>query len=457
MSKVIIFGTGKIYSDYQEILEASDIVAFVDNDIRKQGKYINGIEIIAPSKIENLEYEYIVIATVYYKEVYNQLKSLRISERKILSYVELYQLGDYIYQAKLYFKEEKVEYYQKEKVVLFTQTLSLFGGPIVMLYMAYIYVKLGYEVIIVSREDGPLRYELEGSGILLIIDSFNCVQNDAYKQKMANAKYLVFNTNYFAYLIPEFYKINKNIIWWLHEPNTIYNICYKKEFDEYFKKIKIYAVSDVARTAFYDTIGMFDIDLLPYVIPDQTNKAIVDIKSHPKLKILIVGGVCEAKGHDILIKAIESLDDNEKEQVEILMAGKLAKEGSELFIKCIELEKQGLIKCMGVVDREKMQELYNRIDIVVCASRAESFPVAVVEAMMNSRISIVSDNAGICEYIEDRSNGLIFKKEDAIGLRNCIRWCLEHRDEVKYMKVSARNTYEKFFTMDVFKCRIENM
>jgi len=91
-SKIVVFGTGDI-SDYcmkhfkTRKDKSVEIVAFVDNDTKKQGEFFYNREIISPEQLKNVAYDYIMIASdKYYREFYIQAIQLGISERQIINY-----------------------------------------------------------------------------------------------------------------------------------------------------------------------------------------------------------------------------------------------------------------------------------------------------------------------------------------------------------------------------------
>lgn len=90
--KAIVFGaTPSAKTLYEEIKKKYDIVAFTDNDAKKQGGGIYGTPIIAPSDIGNLSYdEIIIISTSAMETIKNQLLEMKIPEHKINTrYIDL--------------------------------------------------------------------------------------------------------------------------------------------------------------------------------------------------------------------------------------------------------------------------------------------------------------------------------------------------------------------------------
>lgn len=74
MQKIIVWGTGKGAEKAVNIPEDPvDIVAFVDNKEAKQGGKFQGKPIIPPSDIRKYEYDKIVICSVYFNEIKEQI------------------------------------------------------------------------------------------------------------------------------------------------------------------------------------------------------------------------------------------------------------------------------------------------------------------------------------------------------------------------------------------------
>lgn len=55
--RIIVFGTGKMYARYKEKLNEMNIVVFLDNDIGKQGTFLDGRLIERPENIVKYDYE----------------------------------------------------------------------------------------------------------------------------------------------------------------------------------------------------------------------------------------------------------------------------------------------------------------------------------------------------------------------------------------------------------------
>ncbi|MCE2571537.1 glycosyltransferase family 61 protein [Motilimonas eburnea] len=89
--KVFIFGTGAGgVNFFKEHQSKFDVIGFIDNNNDKQGKKIFGRLVYAPEQALSIDFEKIIIASDYYKEIFIQLtQSLKIDEEKIVNFFDI--------------------------------------------------------------------------------------------------------------------------------------------------------------------------------------------------------------------------------------------------------------------------------------------------------------------------------------------------------------------------------
>lgn len=92
--KVILFGTGKVYTVFINIYNKKkvEIVGLVDNNKSKQGKVADGVKIYAPEKVKELDYDLVIITTAYVDQVKKQLTVLGIENEKIKNFYSIYTM-----------------------------------------------------------------------------------------------------------------------------------------------------------------------------------------------------------------------------------------------------------------------------------------------------------------------------------------------------------------------------
>ncbi len=86
--KILIYGMGKIFHDYESIIDWSSVVAIADKKATGTESYRTGIPIIAPQQIEDYEYDFLVIvSTKFFESIKNELIGIYcVPESKIVSW-----------------------------------------------------------------------------------------------------------------------------------------------------------------------------------------------------------------------------------------------------------------------------------------------------------------------------------------------------------------------------------
>lgn len=104
-SNIIIFGASRLGKLAKEYLEIScKVVAFCDNNINKHNTIFEGIEVISPEKLKNYcekKNILIVIASMYYREITDQLLEMRIHKDDIKIFENRINSYDYNFNNKL--------------------------------------------------------------------------------------------------------------------------------------------------------------------------------------------------------------------------------------------------------------------------------------------------------------------------------------------------------------------
>lgn len=107
MQNIIIFGTGL---GAEKVLNSIDfekykIIAFLDNNEKKQGQIFHGITIKSPNDLSGMEFDYIIICSVYFKEIQKQL-------------IIDYKINPSKLKNNLFFvKERLVNYYKTQQFI----------------------------------------------------------------------------------------------------------------------------------------------------------------------------------------------------------------------------------------------------------------------------------------------------------------------------------------------------
>ena len=451
MNNIIIFGTGLYYEKRKQHFDNDNILFFLDNDKRKIDTYIDDVLVISPEKIKenNIEYDYIVIMSVYYEEMMCQLSKLGIPENKILRFpVYLNYVGRE--PSSIYYKMEESSCYTADNklVTLVSHALDLTGAPMVLFHLAKVLKKNGYFPIVMCNVDGPLRKTIVEAGIHVIIDPTIAINNFLIWNLLMNSQFIVVNTIVQYQLIKELNGCRVPVIWWIHEVKLNYDKLAEMGVKPFKlgKNIFAFGVGRVAQKVFYDYFG-YGIGLLTYGLPD-TNE-------DKKVVFAIIGTVMPRKAQDIFIKAIEKLPNGMQDKAEFLIVGQLNM-SEKNYVKEIQSKAKEIhnLEIIKPIAPEDMREFYKQIDVVVCPSREDPMPVVLVEGMMHEKVCITSDATAISDYITDGENGFVCKKEDEEDLAKKMTWLIQNKSRIGEIGSRGRQIYLNYFSEDIFSKNI---
>ena len=187
------------------------------------------------------------------------------------------------------------------------------------------------------------------------------------------------------------------------------------------------------------------------VVPNIVETERFDVAPYPESKITHIGflGTLNqpVKGLDILLRALAHLKTNFV--LHVGGSGKLLQSYKALATE-LGIEK----KCIfyGFVLPKEVPAFMSRLHFFVCASRSETFCVALAEAMAAGR-AVVSTRCGGPEEFVDESNGMLVNVEDVTSLQHGIeQMILNYKN---YNSTSISRSVNERFSEASFLLRIE--
>jgi len=166
----------------------------------------------------------------------------------------------------------------------------------------------------------------------------------------------------------------------------------------------------------------------------------------PNKKYILFGAVKSTshplKGYDLLLKALEKLENLSK--VELLVFGSLDSDS--------ELQKNIKIRALGhLYDHLSLKLLYNVSDVFVSPSMQENLSNVIMESLVCGTPVVAFDIGGNKDMIKHKVNGYLVDPFYTDDLANGIAWVLDNSEE-KQLAVSARKmAKEKFSEEKVVK------
>ncbi len=136
------------------------------------------------------------------------------------------------------------------------------------------------------------------------------------------------------------------------------------------------------------------------------------------MEICFVGRLEAAKGLDLIIDALASLDAESLEKIGVIH---FVGEGSRRKEYVKKVEDRALpVVFHGYLSRVEVHQMYIKAHAILLPSASEGFPKVIAEAMNYGCIPIVSDVSSIAHYVSDSENGYVMDALTVLSLKNCL-------------------------------------
>lgn len=179
-------------------------------------------------------------------------------------------------------------------------------------------------------------------------------------------------------------------------------------------------------------------------LPFQVSEARKKLHLNPEKRYLMFGAVNASndknKGFDLLFDSLFHLKLNIQQEIEIIVIG-AEKPNNKLNF--------GLpVKYMGIIDDENiMVEIYNAVDVVIVPSRSENLSYTIMESMACGTPVVAFEIGGNSDMIDHKQNGYLAKPFDTDDLANGIIWCINNNKN-NILSISATKKVEEKYNID---------
>lgn len=185
----------------------------------------------------------------------------------------------------------------------------------------------------------------------------------------------------------------------------------------------------------------YDFKVIPNIV--STDDFFYQPSNHKSESFSFVscGSLGYGKGHDVLIRAFRKVHDAYHNcELKIIGGGGDLEKLRELVYS---LSLQGCVSFCGVLQRNKIRELFNNSDVFVLASRGETFGVVYIEAMATG-LPVIATLCGGPEDFVTQENGLLVPRDDVDSLSNAMMTMIERNKE--YDKEDIAMTTKTLFS-----------
>lgn len=437
--RILVFGTGHIYERNKHRLKDFDVLAFLDNDILKQGKKLDGIRIDCPKNHNKYQYDTVIIMSVHYKEMRLQLLELGIPYEKIIDEGHRGVFENVVIKKEYIVKKNKDI---KFKILLVSNELTNTGAPNVLLNLACILEKNNYSVDLLTCQKGPMLYNFINAGINVYIYEWSSMIETCFFEKY---NLIILNTVLVNDIAKKLIHSSAPVLWWLHEDElSLKEYGITRESIPIAKNIHPLAVSERVKRAYIKCTHNRNIEYFCYGL--ENHICVENRRKHrSKYVCAVIGYVNKVKGQDLLLEALKKHKNKWQDILEIWLIGDISEKDRMRF------EQFSCIRVWGSLEHNRLMELFSDIDIVLCTSRYESLSATVIEGMMHKKLCIVSSETGIAEYCNSHKNALIFESENIESLSNEIHWAINNQDKWKQISEEGYKIYDEMFRIEAFE------
>ncbi len=200
-----------------------------------------------------------------------------------------------------------------------------------------------------------------------------------------------------------------------------------------------------------------------WVIRNAVDEAFFDLnnKEEPDIgNILLVGGVRRRKDIFTALKAVNTVLQDDI-HVKLNIVGPVDSEyGVEAndFINSNNLNNNVIIH--GLVDADKLMDLYLKADIFLLTSLEESSPISLVEAMAAGKPVVSTNVGGISEMVKNNKNAFLLDTKDDNEIAKSINTIvkdrkLRERFSAESNKIAKDSWSSKAVALETYKMYVE--
>jgi len=166
-------------------------------------------------------------------------------------------------------------------------------------------------------------------------------------------------------------------------------------------------------------------------------------KSHEcPLSIGVVSRLETIKGMDLVIPAFARIKTQHEEMRLLIVGDGTLRRQMERQVQEAHLEEA--VEFAGRQPQEKLQNYYDRIDILLMPSRSEGFGLTAIEGMARGCVVVAARTGGLPEVVKDEVVGLLHKPEDVSDLTTHINRLIEHPQLWKQFSEQATGYVQRF-------------
>jgi O-antigen biosynthesis protein len=341
------------------------------------------------------------------------------------------------------------------RLLFFAHETTWSGAPIQLLHLITWLKDHGWEVAVAvpkpgRPEAGPISAKLTqiGVGIFPLLDLSLPADMERLRALCRQFDVVIANTLVMWAAVQAAHEEGIPTIWYIHESLVarplIAQIC---EIQPTFAMADLLVMPTQRTAQLYAPFTDRAIEVLPYGIPPAMTARETPLHNSTRNSFLLLGTYERRKGQDVFLEAIAQMPAVCERAVFRTAGRKL----DEPYYDALARQAAVLpnVELLDALEHDKACAAIAAVDVLVCASRDETMPIAILEAMSLAKAIVSTDVGGIGEWLRHGRNALIVPAEDRQMLAQAIRRCIEEPQLLQSLGANAQETFRENFSLDL--------
>lgn len=329
------------------------------------------------------------------------------------------------------------------RLLFVSHDLSRSGAPMVVLHLVRALKQLGHTSVVLSPVDGRLREDFEEAGAEVLVSPLALEAPYALPGLFGRFDAILPNTVLAWRVVLAAHAMRKPVVWLIQE--SYFGLTYVRRD---FGSIQALALADEVVFPSRQTLETYreldagNMSAERYGFDPPAVSAGIHVSLRPGVcHVVTLGSLEPRKGQDVLLTAFRKLPVDVRARTELHLLGRFL---DEPFVETL----RGVARSMpvhfhGEVSPAEALAYVAAADVVVCPSRDETGPLAVMEAMGFGK-PVVSTSVGAApELLDDGVNGLVVEPGEVPPLRAALERVVTDPDLRARLGAVARRTFDE--------------
>lgn len=352
---------------------------------------------------------------------------------------------------RMWAREEWRREEDKGDLLLVSHDLSWSGAPVILLQLATWLRARGYFTTVMSPVDGPMRRKFSEAGIPLLVDPLIVTGHESFTQFAREFDCVIASTIFGAPIVHAAKEAEIPHIWWIHEGRVAEDyLGHDEKMRAAFRLADFIVTPDTKSAQVYQPYSNRVIRVVNYGIFDPNDT--VPPRSageEGKVKFLILGTIEYRKGQQVPLNALRLLDPEVLQRAQFQIVGRPHDLELMARIEAAMREFPSLTYEAGITREEALCRI-READVMISASRDETGPLILMEALALGTAIISTTVGGVAENLAGSDVGIFFPPDDESALARAITSFVREPTLLAQARAAARPAYEKHFTFERF-------